>query len=218
MAWTTPKTWATDDILTAADLNTYVRDNLNMTSAATVTTAGDIAYADGPNSMGSRLAIGSNQSVMFSDGTDPGWRFLSTRSASPADYNVGVFATWEQWGTQEATAAGPDGTNVRVLAWLNGEIDCQNGTAAASYQGRCRVAVSYDNGSSWTNGSSGGPNEILNTIGHRQSTVTAVFAGTGTVSAGGLQVRAEAYEADTGETVGDIDFQSAELTVLIIPD
>jgi hypothetical protein len=28
MAWTSPKTWATNDILTSTDLNTYVRDNL----------------------------------------------------------------------------------------------------------------------------------------------------------------------------------------------
>lgn len=27
MAWTAPKTWAVNDILTAADLNTYTRDN-----------------------------------------------------------------------------------------------------------------------------------------------------------------------------------------------
>jgi hypothetical protein len=27
MAWTDPKTWATNDILSASDLNTYVRDN-----------------------------------------------------------------------------------------------------------------------------------------------------------------------------------------------
>lgn len=27
MAWTTPKTWAVGDVLTAADMNTYVRDN-----------------------------------------------------------------------------------------------------------------------------------------------------------------------------------------------
>lgn len=28
MAWTTPKTWAVNEPLTAADLNTYVRDNM----------------------------------------------------------------------------------------------------------------------------------------------------------------------------------------------
>lgn len=29
MAWTTPKTWATSELVTAAMLNTHVRDNLN---------------------------------------------------------------------------------------------------------------------------------------------------------------------------------------------
>lgn len=29
MAWTSPKTWSTGDVLTAADMNTYVRDNLD---------------------------------------------------------------------------------------------------------------------------------------------------------------------------------------------
>ncbi len=28
MAWTTPKTWVADDVLTASELNTHVRDNL----------------------------------------------------------------------------------------------------------------------------------------------------------------------------------------------
>ena len=27
MAWNTPKTWGVGDILTASDMNTYVRDN-----------------------------------------------------------------------------------------------------------------------------------------------------------------------------------------------
>lgn len=29
MAWTTPKTWATGELVTATDLNTHLRDNLN---------------------------------------------------------------------------------------------------------------------------------------------------------------------------------------------
>jgi len=29
MAWTAPKTWTVDGVLTAADMNTYVRDNLH---------------------------------------------------------------------------------------------------------------------------------------------------------------------------------------------
>lgn len=31
MSWTTPKTWASGDILTASDMNTYVRDNTDYT-------------------------------------------------------------------------------------------------------------------------------------------------------------------------------------------
>jgi hypothetical protein len=33
MAWNTPKTWAVGDILTASDVNTYVRDNTNFLNA-----------------------------------------------------------------------------------------------------------------------------------------------------------------------------------------
>lgn len=29
MAWTAPKTWVTDEVVTAGDMNTHVRDNLN---------------------------------------------------------------------------------------------------------------------------------------------------------------------------------------------
>lgn len=36
MAWTSPKTWAADDVLTASDFNTHIRDNLK---AATEWTA-----------------------------------------------------------------------------------------------------------------------------------------------------------------------------------
>jgi hypothetical protein len=33
MAWTTPKTWNVDELLTAANLNTHLRDNLNALKA-----------------------------------------------------------------------------------------------------------------------------------------------------------------------------------------
>ncbi len=43
MAWTTPKTWTTGELVTAAQLNTHIRDNLNalfnpVTGVATITT------------------------------------------------------------------------------------------------------------------------------------------------------------------------------------
>ena len=49
MAWTSPKTWASGYVVLASDLNTHLRDNLNVTAPAVLTTAGDILYASGAN-------------------------------------------------------------------------------------------------------------------------------------------------------------------------
>ena len=49
MAWTAPTTWTTGQIVTAALMNTHVRDNLNVTAPAVMTTQGDIIYASGAN-------------------------------------------------------------------------------------------------------------------------------------------------------------------------
>ena len=59
MAWTTPKTWASGYVVLAADLNTHLRDNLNVTAPAVLTTAGDILYASGANAP-ARLAKDTN--------------------------------------------------------------------------------------------------------------------------------------------------------------
>ncbi len=78
MAWTAPRTWVTGETVTAALMNAQIRDNLLETSAATVTTAGDLAYADAANSMGSRLAIGAATTHLVSDGSSPVWRGVAT--------------------------------------------------------------------------------------------------------------------------------------------
>jgi len=36
MAWTTPRTWTTGELVTAAIMNTHVRDNLNVVNTSTV--------------------------------------------------------------------------------------------------------------------------------------------------------------------------------------
>ncbi len=78
MAWTAPRTWVTGETVTAALMNAHIRDNLLETSAATVTTAGDIAYADAANSMGSRVGIGAANTHLVSTGTDPAWSEIGT--------------------------------------------------------------------------------------------------------------------------------------------
>lgn len=78
MSWTAPATATTGQNVTAAFWNAQIRDNFLETSAATVTTAGDIAYADAANSMGSRLAIGAATTHLVSTGSAPVWRAIAT--------------------------------------------------------------------------------------------------------------------------------------------
>ena len=75
---------ATGETVTAALLNPHIRDNLLETSAATVTTAGDLAYADAANSMGSRLAIGAAETILTSTGTAPAWAGSGWADYTPA--------------------------------------------------------------------------------------------------------------------------------------
>jgi len=62
-SWTSPRTWATSELVTAAIMNTHVRDNLNETSPALVTTAGDIVKADAANSL-VRVAKGADNEYL----------------------------------------------------------------------------------------------------------------------------------------------------------
>jgi hypothetical protein len=54
MAWSSPKTWASGYVVLASDLNN-VRDQLNATAPATVSSQGDIVIASGANAL-TRLA------------------------------------------------------------------------------------------------------------------------------------------------------------------
>jgi hypothetical protein len=78
MAWTAPAAATTGQTVTAAFWNAQIRDNFLETSAATVTTAGDIPFADAANSMGSRVGIGAANTHLVSDGSAPVWRAIAT--------------------------------------------------------------------------------------------------------------------------------------------
>jgi len=75
MGWTTPKTWPAGYVVLASDLNTHLRDNLNVTAPAVMTTAGDIIYASGANTP-ARLAkdTGSTRSLTNTGSSNiPAW-------------------------------------------------------------------------------------------------------------------------------------------------
>ena len=74
MAWTSPRTWVALEVLTAALLNTHLRDNLLETAPAKVTTQGDTVYATGSSAL-ARLAKGTaGQTLRMNAGaTAPEW-------------------------------------------------------------------------------------------------------------------------------------------------
>ena len=58
MAWNTPRTFTTGEIITATILNTNIRDNLNASAAGVASGVGDVFYANAPNAI-VPLALGS---------------------------------------------------------------------------------------------------------------------------------------------------------------
>ena len=75
MAWSSPKTWSSGYVVLAADLNTHLRDNLNVTAPAVMTTAGDIIYASGANTP-ARLAKDANATRSLTNtgsSNNPAW-------------------------------------------------------------------------------------------------------------------------------------------------
>ncbi|MFA5714991.1 MAG: hypothetical protein WC998_04595 [Candidatus Paceibacterota bacterium] len=63
MAWTAPRTWVTGEIVSAAMLNSNVRDNVLETAPGKAAAAGDIFVATGANAI-KRVAVGSAGSVV----------------------------------------------------------------------------------------------------------------------------------------------------------
>lgn len=98
MAWTAPRTWVADEIVTAALMNTHLRDNLLETAAAKVTTAGDIFQATGANA-GARLPIGTARQVQVVNSGATGLEYvtrhlqaLSAKATANTTINSGTYA------------------------------------------------------------------------------------------------------------------------------
>ncbi len=66
MAWTNPLTWVSQN-LTAALLNTHLRDNLNETAPGIATATGRLIVTDGANSIAERIP--ARDSVAATEGT-----------------------------------------------------------------------------------------------------------------------------------------------------
>ena len=75
MAWTTPATWSTGQIVEASDLNAQIKGNMELTAPALFSAQGDILYATGANAP-ARLAKDTNATRSLTNtGTNnnPAW-------------------------------------------------------------------------------------------------------------------------------------------------
>lgn len=107
MAWVASKTWVTGEVLTSTDMNEQVRDRLNETLPAKVTTAGDIGVATGANAI-KRLGIGTALQVLRvnSGATDLEWAAPSIpQRASLSTAAVWVMNGFEPNSTQPTPAS-----------------------------------------------------------------------------------------------------------------
>lgn len=96
MSWTNPLTWAVGQLVTAAQLNTHLRDNMLETAAAKVTTAGDIVYATAANAL-ARLGVGSTGQVLTVASGLPSWQTHAHTNSSAnlgADVTINTANTW----------------------------------------------------------------------------------------------------------------------------
>ena len=104
MAWTSPKTWASGYVVLAADLNTHLRDNLNVTAPAVLTTAGDILYASGANTPARLAKSTTSTQYLANTGTSnvPAWNEVALDTGISGTLPVGNGGT----GATSLTANG----------------------------------------------------------------------------------------------------------------
>ena len=118
MAWTAPRDWAASELVTAALLNTHLRDNLKVTGVATVSAAGDITYATAANAL-ARLAGGTTGQVLSTTGTAIQWGKTLSATVSAAGTLIGT-ATALTAAINRVTVIGTSGHGVALPAAVAG--------------------------------------------------------------------------------------------------
>lgn len=124
MAWTTPGTAVAGATATAAFWNANVRDNMLETYPAAVSAAGDLAYADGANSLTRLAHPGATGYLLASNGASGlAWRQV----AEDIDYQDGATS---YTGTSTTYTAG-DGSS--TWAGLLPKVTVTTGTLAIAW-------------------------------------------------------------------------------------
>lgn len=81
MAWTAPKTWVASATLTAADMNTHIRDNMLETGPAKATETGALIVSSGVNVIAERIV---RSAYVVTSQTTASTSFVDLATAGPA--------------------------------------------------------------------------------------------------------------------------------------
>lgn len=104
MAWTAPMTAVSGSVFTAAQYNTFVRDNLNETAPAKATTAGAHFAVSGTNEIAERIS--ASDAVLISETTDSTTYDDLTTNGPTVSVQTGAFALVIVHGSMENSGAG----------------------------------------------------------------------------------------------------------------
>lgn len=206
MAWSTPMTFSAGAVLTAAQLNTHLRDNLNETAAATAAAAGDFVYADASHSMGSKLSHPGTSYFLVSAASNAYAARQPVEDINMTDGTQGGVPTSTSYSATDSlgktfpTVTVTTGTLAIVM------ISCfrmYNDTAGARTQLSFSVSGATTTAASDTNGAI-----LLSTAATDQTGVSAVRLATLTAGSNAFQ-----FEARVSSGTGSID----RPRILVIP-
>lgn len=169
MAWTTPKTYTAGNTLTAAELNTYQRDNMNETAPAVATAAGNLIVTDGANSITERTpdvdyvaTAQATSSTSYADLTTTGPSLSAT---------VGGYAYLVAHATVTNTVAGAE---IRISPEITGATSSTARDARSAAYTPATTAEVFTLHGSWIVTLTSGSNTFA--LKYKCSTGTATFS------------------------------------------
>ena len=120
MPWTTPRTWASGYVVLASDLNTHLRDNLNMTAPAVMSAQGDIVIASGANTPIRLAKSTTSTQYLANTGTSnaPAWNEVALATGVSGTLPVGNGGTGATTFTANGILVGNSTSAVAVTATM----------------------------------------------------------------------------------------------------
>ena len=119
MAWSSPKTWSSGYVVLAADMNN-IRDQLNATAPATLTSQGDIVIASGANALARLAKSTTSTQYLANTGTSnaPAWNEVALATGVSGTLPVGNGGTGATSLTANGILVGNSTSAVAVTATM----------------------------------------------------------------------------------------------------